>query len=128
MATDNQHLSQGSNPTPRGDGSPGSQPAPAATAPTAGHGHAISWGRRIEMIILTLFCLQVGSFLLVFPWMPFWADNYFFTLLDSWRPVVLSPYFRGAVSGLGALNLYLAIVESISFVGSFLEEPARNMD
>jgi hypothetical protein len=91
-------------------------------------GRAMSWGRRIEKIILTLFCLEVGAFLLVFPWMPYWADNYFFSLLESWRPVVLSPYFRGAVSGLGALNLYLAIVESIAFVGSFLEEPARNED
>ncbi len=88
----------------------------------------MTWGRRVEKIILTLFCLQVGAFLLVFPWMPYWADNYFFGFLGSWRSLVLSPYFRGAVSGLGALNLYLAIVESIALVGSFLDEPARRTD
>lgn len=83
----------------------------------------MSWGRRIEKLILTLFCLEVGAFLLVFPWMPYWADNYFILQTGEWRGIFLSPYFRGAVSGLGALNVYLAILESISFVGSFLEEP-----
>jgi hypothetical protein len=83
----------------------------------------MTWGRRIEKLILTLFCLEVGAFLLVFPWMPYWADNYFIQQTGELRGIFLSPYFRGAVSGLGALNIYLAILESISFVGSFLEEP-----
>ncbi len=88
----------------------------------------MTWGRRVEKLILTLFCLEVGAFLLVFPWMPYWGDNYFFTLLGSWQPVVMSPYFRGAVSGLGALNLYLAIIESVAFVGSFLDEPVKGAE
>lgn len=86
----------------------------------------MTWGRRVEKLILTLFCLEVGAFLLVFPWMPYWNDNYFFTMFAGWKPLFLSPYFRGAVSGLGALNLYLAVAEAVSFVGSFLEEPVRS--
>ena len=45
-----------------------------------------------------------------------------------WKSVFVSPYFKGAVSGLGVLNLYLAIMESIEFVGSFIEEPARTAE
>ena len=81
----------------------------------------MSWTRRIEKIVLSLFCLEVGGFLLIFPWIPQWSDNYFFTLAEQLQPIFLSPYFRGAVSGLGALNLYLAVVESIEFLGSFMD-------
>ena len=81
----------------------------------------MGWGRRIEKIVLALFCLEVGGFLLIFPWVPQWGDNYFFTFAEHLRPFFMSPYFRGAVSGLGALNLYLAIVESVDFLGSFLD-------
>jgi len=97
-------------------------------AQAGGQKPSMSWGRRVEKLILTLFCLEVGAFLLVFPWMPYWSDNYFFALTGSWQPLFLSPYFRGAVSGLGVLNLYLAIIESISFVGSFLDEPAGSAE
>ena len=81
----------------------------------------MTWGRRAEKIVLTLFCLEVGGFLLIFPWIPQWSDNYFFSFAEQLRPVFMSPFFKGAVSGLGALNLYLAIVESIDFLGSFLD-------
>lgn len=81
----------------------------------------MTWGRRVEKVVLTLFCLEVGGFLLIFPWVPQWSDNYFFTVTEQLRPLFMSPYFRGAISGLGALNLYLAIVESIDFLGSFLD-------
>lgn len=92
-------------------------PVPVPPAPKS----RMSWGRRIEKVVLALFCLEVGGFLLIFPWVPQWSDNFFFAAADQLRPLFLSPYFRGAVSGLGALNLYLAVVESIDFLGSFLD-------
>lgn len=92
-------------------------PVPVPPAPKA----RMSWGRRIEKVVLALFCLEVGGFLLIFPWVPQWSDNYFFAAAEQLRPLFLSPYFKGAISGLGALNLYLAVVESIDFLGSFLD-------
>lgn len=87
----------------------------------------MSWSRRLEKIILTVFCLQVGIVLLVFPWTSVWDNNYFFDMSDSLRPIFLSSFFRGAVNGLGVLNLYLAVTEFVEFVGSFLEEPTRRV-
>ncbi|MCZ2156077.1 MAG: hypothetical protein LC114_19615 [Bryobacterales bacterium] len=81
----------------------------------------IGWSRRIEMLVLALFCLEVGGFLLIFPWVPQWNDNYFFTVAETMRPLFLSPYFRGGISGLGALNLYLAVIESVEFLSSFVD-------
>gem|GEM_PF-417412 len=83
----------------------------------------MTWGRRIEKVILTIFCLQVGILLLFFPWMTGWDTNYFFDFTGTLKPLFMSPYFRGAVSGLGVLNLYLALVESMEVIGSFLKEP-----
>lgn len=98
---------------------PVSVPGPSlVTAPAK---RKIGWGRRVELLVLALFCLEVGGFLLIFPWVPQWNDNYFFTVAENMRPLFLSPYFRGGVSGLGVLNLYLAVIESVEFLSSFVD-------
>jgi hypothetical protein len=61
----------------------------------------------------------MGLFLLMFPWVDAWNWNYFSyiqaasyqeaSLAEWWRRVWLSPYFRGAISGLGLLNLYISL-------------------
>jgi hypothetical protein len=48
---------------------------------------------------------------LLVPWSAFWDRNYF---LQSWpaiQPVLTNNYVRGAVSGLGLLNVYAALAE-----------------
>jgi hypothetical protein len=54
----------------------------------------------------------LGLFLLVFPWLSSWDLNWIplhFPLLSS---IWLNPFFRGGLSGLGVLNLYVAIMEA----------------
>ncbi len=54
---------------------------------------------------------QLGFLLLLFPWLPIWSRNYFVQEY-SWVDTVAMNYFvRGAVSGLGWLNLSLAFWE-----------------
>lgn len=80
------------------------KPAPAETRP------AYHWYQKLSAILLILFCLELGCFLLVFPWVNVvWDNNFFSSLLHSgyWD----SGYLRGAVSGLGVINLYIALVE-----------------
>lgn len=66
---------------------------------------------RILRYLLALFTLEVGLFLLIFPWTDPWTLNNLqdtnAVLRDLWQ----DPYFRGAISGLGAVNIYLAILE-----------------
>jgi hypothetical protein len=38
-------------------------------------------------------------------------NNYFSSLLPAWRRYGMNPYWRGAVSGLGVANLFLALGE-----------------
>jgi len=66
---------------------------------------------RILRFCFALFTLEVGLFLLVFPWTDTWFFNYFQDANELFRNVWEDPYFRGGISGLGVVNVYLAVVE-----------------
>lgn len=71
----------------------------------------LKWRRRIWTICFAIFCVEIGAFLAVFPWLDSWHLNHFPTmfpwLLDLWE----DPYLRGAVSGLGLVNLFIAAAQ-----------------
>jgi hypothetical protein len=68
------------------------------------------WTKALSLIGVVL-CFEVGVFLLVFPWMDAWNQNWFpsqhIWLLDLWE----SNFFRGALTGLGAINIYISFAE-----------------
>lgn len=68
------------------------------------------WYHKVAGIIYAIFCFQVGVFLVVLPWSKYWDFNYFSTL-SNWKELWNSDYLRGAVSGLGIINLYLSLQE-----------------
>jgi hypothetical protein len=72
----------------------------------------VRWHRRILGICLIIFAFELGLFLLVFPWLPSWDLNWIplhsRVLSDLW----MNQYFRGALSGLGLLNIYVAVIEA----------------
>jgi len=86
-------------------------PTPAATEPARPEAPpSYHWYQKLSAILLILFCLELGCFLLVFPWLgDIWEKNFFSSVLRHgyWG----NGYFRGAVSGLGAINLYISFVE-----------------
>lgn len=55
--------------------------------------------------------MELGLLLVLIPWSRFWERNYFGLLLPSLQVVITNNYVRGAVSGLGLVNLWLALVE-----------------
>jgi hypothetical protein len=69
------------------------------------------WYHKFSAVLLIVLCLEIGLFLLVFPWTEYWQNNYLATLVPQWRRYWLNPYLRGAVSGLGVANLYLSLAE-----------------
>lgn len=69
------------------------------------------WYHKLSAAVLIALCVEIGLFLLVFPWTAYWENNYFSSLLGPWRRYWMNPYWRGAVSGLGVANLFLALGE-----------------
>jgi hypothetical protein len=76
--------------------------------------------RRLWVILFAIFAFEIGSFLVAFPWMDSWTLNHlpsFFPgheieLQDLWD----DPYFRGALSSLGLLNVYIALREAFHLI------------
>jgi hypothetical protein len=81
---------------------------------------------KLSVIFYIILCLEVGIVLTLLPWYsPFgmadWGDNFFLlyaaqkTGLQGLQYAVSSGWVRGAVSGLGVLNLCIAFWEMTHF-------------
>jgi len=81
---------------------------------------------KLTVIFFIVLCLLLGIYLILLPWMSFgvigdWGDNYLLafvsekTNLPILRRTVASGWIRGAVTGLGVLNLLLAFWEITHF-------------
>jgi hypothetical protein len=69
------------------------------------------WYHKLTALIFIVFCLELGLFLVVFPWSEFWDRSFYSTLAPEWHAYWLNAYVRGAVSGLGVVNVYISVVE-----------------
>ena len=83
---------------------------------------------RLSVIFYVILCIEIGVVLTVLPWVPHgwfglsdWGNNYFLlyaarkTGIQGLQAVVASGWVRGAVSGVGLLNLGIAFWEIFNF-------------
>ena len=66
----------------------------------------------MSAFLSVLSSLLVGLILAVAPWTPLWDGNYLLQPHPLLRSLLLSPFARGAVTGLGLVNLLLALHEA----------------
>ena len=86
------------------------QPIPEQAAEPARR--ARTWQSRLLSICFIIFTFEVGLFLVVVPWMDdTWSLNTFQELLPVLQTIWIDPYFRGAITGLGLVNIYIACSE-----------------
>jgi hypothetical protein len=64
---------------------------------------------RALRVLMLLVWLELGILLVLLPWSSFWDVNYFLNRFPALILLVLNPYVRGAISGLGILNALMAI-------------------
>jgi hypothetical protein len=76
----------------------------------------------VKRLLLIAFFLEVGFVLMVVPWSAYWDRNYFAETLPLVKAVITNNFVRGAVSGLGVINVSAGISELISLMLS------RNVD
>lgn len=81
---------------------------------------------RITIILFIILFFMSGTLLIVLPWLNFgiigdWGDNYLLAVVSEktglpiLRQAVASGWMRGAITGLGVLNLLLAFWEIANF-------------
>jgi hypothetical protein len=71
----------------------------------------------LSRLLFLAYFIEVGLVLLVVPWSPFWDRNYFLGLWPALEMVTRSNLVRGAVSGLGIINLWAAMAELATLFG-----------
>lgn len=83
---------------------------------------------KLSVIFYIILCLEIGIVLTLLPWIPQgtlglsdWGNNYFLlyaarkTGLNGLQTVVASGWMRGAVTGVGLLNIGIAFWEIFHF-------------
>jgi hypothetical protein len=71
-----------------------------------------SWQARLLGVSFAIFAFEIGLALVIFPWMgSAWDSNYFQSVGPILGNIWDEPYFRGAVSGLGLVNIYIAMLQ-----------------
>jgi hypothetical protein len=74
------------------------------------------WLRRVELYLYVVIRIYIGIIVLVLPWYaPLWADNQLLNHFPRLATFLMYGAVRGVVSGLGLLNLWIAIVEAVRF-------------
>lgn len=66
-----------------------------------------TWLRHLGRALGAVVLLEIGLLLLVAPWTPLWQAGIWLHQWPRLSALVANPYLRGAVSGLGFLDLWL---------------------
>lgn len=69
--------------------------------------------RRLLIIALLI---ELGLLLIVIPWSAYWERNYFAQLSPAVAALITNNYVRGAITGLGAVNLVAALADLSALV------------
>ena len=59
-------------------------------------------------VLLSVDIFLLGVLLILVPWLGYWDHNFFLDKYPELIPVLLHPSIRGAVTGLGTLDILLA--------------------
>lgn len=83
--------------------------------PVGEYAEAPVWLQRLFTFVYVLFCLTLGLLLIRLPWSDAWFED---GLLNRWPTVlhlVHQGFVRGAVSGLGVIDIWVGIMEVIHY-------------
>lgn len=72
----------------------------------------------VRPLLSIAYFLEVGLLLVLVPWSTFWHHNYFADTVPVLRAILQNNFVRGAVSGLGILNLCVGLADLASLVSS----------
>jgi len=84
---------------------------PPAQKPNRQH----RWLQRVWLVVFVLFCLEVGILLTVLPWTRLWTDNALLTRFPTLKEILSYNFVRGLVTGLGLVDIWMGVVEAVSF-------------
>ena len=74
------------------------------------------WLQRTSLVILVIFCIQIGIVVACLPWWPrIWDQNLFINSHPALAAILHNGAVRGIISGLGLLDIWIGISEAIHY-------------
>ncbi len=74
------------------------------------------WLQRMSLIVLVMFCLYIGVFVVALPWIPrLWDQNAWILAHPAVKAVLLQGWMRGVISGLGLLDIWIGVTEAYHY-------------
>jgi hypothetical protein len=84
---------------------------PANSGPEPSRGRLARWHKKVLSLCLVTFAIEIGLFLVLYPWSRHWDLNFIPVRVPELEDLWMNPFFRGAVSGLGLLDVWIAGAE-----------------
>ena len=74
------------------------------------------WLQRTSLVVFVLFCFIIGGWLTVLPWtFNYWEHNGWFMAHPAINAVLQQGWVRGVISGLGLIDLWIAVSELLHY-------------
>jgi len=73
------------------------------------------WLQRLWLVVFVLFCLEVGIVLTVLPWTRLWTENSLLLGFPAVKVFMNHNFVRGLVSGLGLVDIWMGVVEAVTY-------------
>lgn len=89
-------------------------PGPVLVAPPVANRESV-WGKRLKLIVFVLFCIELGMLLTVLPWTRVWGENSLLVSYPILRAFLRHDFVRGAITGLGLIDVWLGIREAVNY-------------
>ena len=70
----------------------------------------------MRRLLIIAVLIELGLLLIVVPWSTYWERNYFAQLSPVVQAIVTNNYVRGAITGLGAVNVLAALADLSALV------------
>jgi hypothetical protein len=73
------------------------------------------WMRRTKLVIFVMACIYLGIILIILPWNELWVQNGLIHRYPGLRDLAMSNFVRGAITGLGFVNVWLGVWEAVHY-------------
>jgi hypothetical protein len=96
-------------------GDSGPRLVPAASGRDEVHDRPSRWSARLALVIEVMVWIELGMILVFVPWKRAWTDNSFVLNYPQLREFLGMNFVRGAVTGIGLLDLWMAISRAVYY-------------
>lgn len=73
------------------------------------------WLHRLSLVILVVFCIELGMLLAVLPWTPVWVNNGLLLAHPGLKAILQANFVRGVITGLGLVDIWIGIWEAVHY-------------